>query len=88
VNCHRLADEVGEGFVGQEIDDRVFFALDRKIFDIMRERPDDATMRQQRLDELFGILEGRADFYEGKRGAELSPGGDGMLLLDRRGPLR
>lgn len=83
-----LSDEVGEGFVGREIDEDVFFALDRKIFNIMRDRPDDVTMRQQRLDEVFGILEGRAEFYESKRGAELSPGHDGMLLLDRRSQIQ
>lgn len=83
-----LSDEVGEGFVGREIDEDVFFALDRKVFNIMRDRPDDVTMRQQRLDEVFGILAGRAEFYESKRGAELSPGRDGMLLLDRRSQIQ
>jgi hypothetical protein len=83
-----LSDEVGEGFVGREIDDGVFFALDRKIFDIMRETPDDPTMRQHQFNEVFGILEGRAEFYEGKRAVETSPGPDGTLLLDRRSPIR
>jgi hypothetical protein len=77
-----------EGLVGREIDDGVFFALDRKIFDTMRERPHDATMRQQQFDEVFGILEGRSEFYEGKRAAEISPGPDGTLLLDRRNPIQ
>lgn len=83
-----LSDEVGEGFVGREIEDGVFFSLDRKIFGTMRERPDDATMRQHQFDEVFGILEGRSEFYEGKRAAEMSPGPDGTLLLDRRSPIR
>lgn len=83
-----LSDDVGEGFVGREIDDGVFFALDRKIFDILREPPDDATTRQQQLNEVFGILEDRSDFYEGKRAAETSPGPDGTLLLDRRSPIQ
>ncbi len=83
-----LSDEVGEGFVGREIDEGVFFALDRKIFDTMRERPHDATMRQQQFDEVFGILEGRSEFYEGKRAADISPGPDGTLLLDRRSPIQ
>lgn len=83
-----LSDEVGEGFVGREVDDDIFFALDRKIYDAIRERPNDAAKRQQQFDEVFGILEGRAHFYEGKRSAELSPGYDGMLLLDRRGPVQ
>lgn len=83
-----VSDDVGEGFVGREIDDGVFFALDRKIFEIIRNPPDDATMRQQQLNEVFGILESRADFYEGKRAAELSPGRDGTLLLDPRNPIQ
>lgn len=83
-----LSDDVGEGFVGREVDDEVFFALDRKIYDAIRERSDDVEKRHQQFDEVFGILEGRADFYEGRRSTELSLGPDGMLLLDRRGPIR
>jgi mannose-6-phosphate isomerase-like protein (cupin superfamily) len=83
-----LSAEVGEGFVGRQVDDDVFFALDRKVYEAIRERSDDATTRQHQFDEVFGILEGRADVYEGKRSAELSPGRDGTLLLDRRDPIR
>jgi hypothetical protein len=82
-----LSDEVGEGFVGRQVDDEVFFALDRKVYDAIRERSDDAEQRHQQFDEVFGILEGRADYYEGRRSVELSPGPDGTLLLDRRGPI-
>jgi len=82
-----LSDDDGEGFVGREIEDGVFFALDRKVFDIMREPPDDATTRQQQFNEVCGILEGRAEFYRGKREAGTSPGPDGTLLLDRRSPI-
>lgn len=64
-----LSDEVGEGFVGRQVDDEVFFALDRKVYDAIRERPDDAAKRQHQFNEVFGILEGRVDFYEGKRSA-------------------
>lgn len=48
------------------------------------QEPASPSERQQRLDEVFGILAHRASYYRERRTEEVSPGPDGMLLIDRR----
>jgi hypothetical protein len=80
-----LADAAGEGYVGREIDDGVYFAIDKKVLSAAGGQDSaSASERQQRLDEIFGILAHRATFYRERRTEEVSPGLDGMLLIDRR----
>jgi hypothetical protein len=80
-----IADVMGEGYVGREVDAGVFFAIDKKVLGVAAgQAPTSASERQQRLDEVFGILAHRAIFYRERRTEEVSPGPDGMLLIDRR----
>jgi hypothetical protein len=80
-----LADAAGEGYVGREIDDRVYFAIDKKVLSAAAgQDPASPSERRQRLDDIFGILAHRATFYRERRTEEVSPGLDGMLLVDRR----
>jgi hypothetical protein len=80
-----LADAAGEGYVGREIDVGVYFAIDKKVLSAAAgQDPASASERQQRWDEIFGILAHRAAFYQERRAEEVSPGPDGMLLIDRR----
>jgi hypothetical protein len=80
-----LADAAGEGYVGREIDNGVFFAIDKKVLNAAaRQEPASAPERQQRLDEIFEILAHRATLYRERRAEEVSPGPDGILLIDRR----
>ncbi|MET4322497.1 hypothetical protein [Bradyrhizobium sp. RT5a] len=80
-----LPEAAGEGYVGREIDEGVFFAIDRKVLSAAaRQGQDSASDRQQRRDEVFEILDHRASFYLERRTEEISPGPDGTLLIDRR----
>ncbi|WP_018460112.1 MULTISPECIES: hypothetical protein [unclassified Bradyrhizobium] len=80
-----LPDPVGEGYVGREVDAGVFFAIDKKVLGVAAgQAPTSASERQQRLNEVFGILAHRATFYRERRTEEVSPGPDGILLIDRR----
>ncbi|WP_229161434.1 hypothetical protein [Bradyrhizobium brasilense] len=80
-----LPDTAGEGFVGREIDNGVFFAIDKKVLSAAAgQEPASPSERQQRLDEVFGILAHRASYYRERRTEEVSLGADGMLLIDRR----
>ena len=79
-----LADQVGEGYVGREIEDGVFFCADKQILDALEERPTSEPVRRQRVTDIFGILSERAHAYESRREPMASPGLDGTLLVDRR----
>lgn len=80
-----LPDPVGEGYVGREIDAGVYYAVDKKVLDaVAGQAPTSMSERQQRMDEIFGILAHRASYYRERRTEEVSPGPDGMLLIDRR----
>jgi hypothetical protein len=80
-----LSDQVGDGFVGREIDNDLFFAIDKRLLPLIQRRPTDPDDRQQRTNEIFAIIEDEKQSYEGRRTKEASPGPDGTLLLDRRG---
>jgi hypothetical protein len=79
-----LADQVGEGYVGREIEDGVFFCVDKQILDALEEGPTSEPVRRQRVTDVFGILSERAHAYESRREPMVSPGPDGTLLVDRR----
>jgi hypothetical protein len=80
-----VPDAAGGGFVGREIDNGVFFAIDKKVLSAAAgQEPASPSERQQRLDEIFGILAHRASYYRERHTEEVSPGPDGMLLIDRR----
>ncbi|WP_316187981.1 MULTISPECIES: hypothetical protein [unclassified Bradyrhizobium] len=80
-----LLDAASEGYVGREIDDGVFFAIDKQVLSVAAgPAPASASERQQRLDEAFDILAHRASHYRERRTEEVSPGPDGTLLIDRR----
>jgi hypothetical protein len=79
-----LSDQIGQGYVGREIENDVFFGIDKRILAAITERPSSALHRQRRVAEIFAILSDQAQVYEGRRGATASPGRDGTLLIDRR----
>ena len=80
-----LAEAVGEGYVGREIDNGVFLAIDKNVLNAAAgQEPASASERQQRRDAIFEILDHRASFYRERRTEEVSPGPDGTLLIDRR----
>jgi hypothetical protein len=79
-----LFDQIGQGYVGREIEDNVFFGIDKRILAAITERPSSASARRRRVVEIFAILSDQAEVYEGRRGATASPGRDGTLLIDRR----
>lgn len=79
-----LADAMGEGFVGREIENDVFFGIDKKVLEAALEDPLSTDARRVRVDEVFSILSHRADFYRGRRDSNASSGPDGTLLMDRR----
>lgn len=81
-----LPDAAAEGYVGREIDDGVFFAIDKKVLNAASGQgpPASASERRQRQDEVFDILAHRASHYRERRTEEVSPGPDGTLLIDRR----
>lgn len=76
--------DVGAGYVGREIDDGVFLGVDRQVLSLVSERPPNAFARRRRINELFAMLENKAQFYAARRDREASPGPDGLLLIDRR----
>lgn len=79
-----LDDEVGKGFVGQRLDNGFYFAIDRRIVDILRDPPKDAEARQTRFAELLDILETEQPFLEGRReDGVVASGLNGTLLMDR-----
>ncbi|MGJ5206539.1 hypothetical protein [Bradyrhizobium sp. HKCCYLR20261] len=80
-----LPEAVGEGYVGREIDNGVFFAIDKKVLSAAAgQEPASASERKQRRDEVFEILDHRASHYRERRTEEVSHGLDGTLLIDRR----
>lgn len=79
-----VSDNVGDGYVGREIEDGVFFAIDKEIFAALQERPATRRGRLRRFLEISAILEGSAQRLLGRRDAGVSPGPDGLLLVDRR----
>jgi hypothetical protein len=79
-----LDDQVAAGYVGREIEDGVYFAVDRRIRDALAERPTARPARQQHADAILDILSDRARDYESRREPTVSPGPDGTLLVDRR----
>lgn len=72
-----------DGYVGREIEDGVYFGLDRKVFVAIQERPD-REQRRRRTTEIFAIIADRSQSYEGRRERNVSPGPDGTILIDRR----
>jgi hypothetical protein len=80
-----LADASGEGYVGRKIDTGVYFGIDKKVLNVAAGQTSASTdERGQRLDELFGILSHRANLYRERHAEDVSPGLDGMLVIDRR----
>jgi hypothetical protein len=80
-----LADVMGEGYVGREIENDVYFGIDKKVLDAAAiEAPTSTDARRGLLDEVFQVLSHRADFYRGRRDEIASPGLDGTLIVDRR----
>jgi hypothetical protein len=79
-----LADQIGPGYVGREIEKDVFFGIDKKILAAIADRPASARARRARAAEIFTILEGQQQVYEARRSDTDSPGRDGTLLVDRR----
>ena len=76
--------DVGAGYVGREIDDGVFLGVDKEVLSLVSERPPNAFARRRRINELFAMLEDKAQFYAARRDRDASPGPDGLLLIDRR----
>jgi hypothetical protein len=81
-----LFDQIGQGYVGREVENDVFFGIDKRILAVISERPSSASARRRRVAEIFAILADQAQAYEGRRDATASPGRDGTLLIDRREP--
>jgi hypothetical protein len=81
-----LFDQIGEGYVGREIENGVFFGIDKRILKVVTERPSTLSAREQRVAEIFAILAHEAVAYESRRDSTASPGRDGTLLVDRREP--
>ncbi|MES0057282.1 hypothetical protein NKJ66_27270 [Mesorhizobium sp. M0078] len=79
-----LSSEVGDGYVGREIEDGVFFGLDKEVFAALQERPGDEEGRRRRVAEIFAIIADKSQSYVGLREPNASPGPDGTLLVDRR----
>jgi hypothetical protein len=79
-----LADRIGPGYVGREIERDVFFGIDKKVLAAISERPASARARRVRAAEIFSILSGQQQVYEARRSDNESPGRDGTLLVDRR----
>ncbi|MCP1760973.1 hypothetical protein [Bradyrhizobium japonicum] len=80
-----LPDPASEGYVGREIDAGVYYAVDKKVLDaVAGQAPTSTSERQQRLDEIFGILAHRAGSYRERRTEEVSAGPEGLLLVDQR----
>ena len=81
-----LFDQVGEGYMGREIEEGVFFGVDKRVLAAIQERPPDPAARRQRVAEVFTILADRAQAYESRRDRNASPGPDGTILVDRHRP--
>ncbi|MCA1868348.1 hypothetical protein HW571_21990 [Agrobacterium genomosp. 3] len=81
-----LSDQVGDGYVGREIDDGVFLGIDKEILALAQERPSAARTRGRRVAQIFAALEDRSQTYAGRQDRSVSSGLDGVLLLDRRSP--
>jgi hypothetical protein len=79
-----LFDQIGDGYVGREIENGIFFGIDKRVLEATRERPSTASARQSRVAEIFEILGDQAQAYESRRDSTASPGRDGTLLVDRR----
>lgn len=78
-----LIDQDGE-YVGREIENGIFFGVDKRILDVISETPTPKPARQQTVEAIFDILAERAHAYESRREPTASPGRDGTLLVDRR----
>jgi hypothetical protein len=83
-----LSDDVGAGFVGVEVENDVFFAVDRKIYDLLQRVDTPPDMQAQLVHEMLHILEDRRDFYLSRQDRLVSAGLDGSVLLDRRSQTR
>jgi hypothetical protein len=82
-----LFDQIGQGYVGREIEKDVYFGIDKRILAAISERPSTASARRRRVTEIFAILADQARGYDGRRDETASPGRDGTLLIDRRQPI-
>lgn len=83
-----LSDQIGQGYVGREIESGLFFGIDKRILDAVAERPSSASQRRKRVAEIFQILSDQAETYRSRRDDHASPGCDGTLLVDLRHPPR
>jgi len=83
-----LFDQIGDGYVGREVENGVFFGIDKRVLAAITERPSTASARRYRVAEIFAILADQAQAYESRREATASPGRDGTLLIDHREPFR
>lgn len=79
-----LSDQIGEGYLGREIESGVFFGIDKRILAAITERPSTASGRRHQVDEIFAIVADQAQAYDSRRDTTASPGRDGTLLIDRR----
>jgi len=79
-----LSDQIGEGYVGREVEDGVFFGIDKRILAAITERPPTTSGREHRVSQIFAMLDDQSQAHEGRRNEDTSPGRDGTLLLDRR----
>jgi hypothetical protein len=81
-----LFDQIGEGYVGREIEEGVYFGIDQQILAAVSEPPSTGVARGRRVAEIFAILADQAQTYQSRRDRTASPGPDGTLLVDRRAP--
>ena len=79
-----LDDQVGEGYIGREIEEGLFFGIDKRILAAMVERPVSVIERRRRVAEVFEILSDQTQAYKGRRDRYVSPGPDGMIVVDQR----
>ncbi len=81
-----LSDQVGDGYVGREIDDGVFLGIDKEVLALAQEQPSAARARGRRVAQIFAALEDRSQTYASRQDRSVSSGPEGVLLLDRRSP--
>lgn len=81
-----FSDDVTAGYVGREIEEGVFFGIDKEILSVVSDRPSEARLRRRRVTEILARLEERSEEFSGRRDTNVSPGTDGTILVDRRSP--
>lgn len=74
------------GYVGREIDDQTTFGIDVKVLAAVSESITTPRLRQERVLEIYDILEGRAQDYEQSADRQASIGIDGTMLVSSGEP--